>query len=245
MLEVLKRARPTLQSDACSVCGGTVEAGTCTACGRRSAAAITFASLLRDGVSAAVGVNSRWLRTSRDLLVRAGSTAAEYVRGVRDRYSHPVAYALASITAYVIARQLTEPADSFVGLFDPVLRLGAGWPYLSIPLLAPSAFVLRSLFRKARCTAAEAYVLILYVAAQIALVETGWVAALHFGAPSWLAYGVRALEAVYATGAIVQFTGERSWHGWARAALVLGTAVGTFYGFMWLLVWYVVRGLFG
>lgn len=200
---------------------------------------VTFVGLLRGGVEAVLGVNSRWLRTTARLAVNAGRTAAEYVRGLRDLYSHPVAYALASVTAYVIVRNLTAPADSFLALFDPVLALESWWAYLSLPLLAPAAFVLRLLFRRAGVTAAESYVLVLYVAAQIALAETAWTLALVAGAPAWLGWGVRVIEGLYAVSAVVQFTGERRWHGWARAALVLGSAVAVFAGTMWLYVWQV------
>lgn len=200
---------------------------------------LTFGSLLRSGVAAALGVNSRWLRTARDLLVRAGSTAAEYAGGLRDRYSNPIAYALACITVYVLVRDFTTPAGSLLAAFDPVVALSAWWAYVSIPLLAPAAFVLRLLFRRAEVSAAESYVLVLYVGAQIALVETAWTLVHYAGAPAWLAWGIRGLEAVYATAAVVQFTGERRWHGWVRAALVLGSALAAFGGVIWFYVWQV------
>jgi hypothetical protein len=199
---------------------------------------LTFRSLLRGGVDAVLGVNSRWLRTTRDLFVNAGRTAAEYVREARD-YSHPVAYALACITVYVVAREFTTPPDSFVSMFDPVIALSAWWAYLSVPLLAPAAFVLRRLFRRRESSAAESYVLVLYVAAQIALMEAAWTLLLHAGVPGEAGWAVRLLEGLYAMTAVVQFTGERRWHGWVRSALVLGSALAVFAGAMWFYAWQV------
>lgn len=207
-------------------------------------ARITFGSLLRDGVAAAVGVNSRWLRTLRALVVNGGGMARDYIAGARERYSHPMAYALASVTAYVVTRQFLATGGFFDG-FDPILRLGALAPYVAIPLLIPTALVLNALFRRQRLGAAESYVMILYASAQIALMETGLTLALHAGAPDWTAWLVRAVEALYGVAAVVQFTGERRWHGWVRAALVVATAVATIYGPMLLFVRYAWRGLFG
>ncbi|HSK20310.1 MAG TPA: DUF3667 domain-containing protein [Longimicrobiales bacterium] len=198
---------------------------------------ITFESLLRDGVAAALGVNSRWLRTLRALVVNAGGMARDYVAGARERYSHPMAYALASVTAYAVIRQFLERDSFFAGL-DPVIRLGAAAPYVAIPLLIPTALVLNALFRRQRLGAAESYVMVLYASAQIALMETGLTLALYAGAPGWIAWGVRAVEALYGVAAVVQFTGERRWHGWLRAALVAATAVASVYGPMLLVAWY-------
>jgi hypothetical protein len=230
-------ARTTAEQ--CELCGGLVADDRCVECGRQATRRLTFASLLRDGVSSALGVNSRWLRTVRQLLSNAGATAAEYAAGARERYSHPIAFALASITAYVVARQLTAE-DSFFAWLDPVLLLGAAWSYLAIPLLIPAAFAMRALFRSRQVRAAEAYVLILYVTAQLALVETAWTGVLYLGAPEWLTYGLRVLEALYATAAVVQFTGERRWHGWLRSLLVVAAGVGTFMGVLYAMVWYVI-----
>ena len=198
---------------------------------------ITFRSLLRDGVAAAVGVNSRWLRTLRALVVNGGGMARDYVAGARDRYSHPIAYALASVTAYAVTRQFLEGDGFFAGL-DPVIRYGAVVPYIAIPLLIPAALVLNALFRRQRLGAAESYVMVLYASAQIALMETGLTLALYAGAPGWVAWLVRAVEALYGLAAVVQFTGERRWHGWLRAALVVATAVASVYGPMLLVAWY-------
>lgn len=198
---------------------------------------ITFESLLRDGIAAAVGVNSRWLRTLRALIVNAGGMARDYVAGAHERYSHPMAYALASVTAYAVTHQFLE-GDGFFAGFDPVVRLGAAAPYVAIPLLVPTALVLNALFRRQRLGAAESYVMVLYASAQIALMETGLILVLHAGVPDWTAWVVRAAEALYGIVAVVQFTGERRWHGWLRAALVAATAVASVYGPMLLFVWY-------
>lgn len=198
---------------------------------------ITFASLLRDGVAAAVGVNSRWLRTLRALVVNAGGMARDYVAGAHERYSHPMAYALASVTAYAVVHQFLE-GDGFFAGFDPVVRLGAAAPYVAIPVLVPTALVLNALFRRQGLGAAESYVMVLYVSAQIALMETGLTLALYAGAPDWTAWIVRAAEALYGVAAVVQFTDERRWHGWLRASLVVATAVASVYGPMLLFVWY-------
>ena len=205
---------------------------------------ITFGSLLRDGVSAAVGVNSRWLRTLRVLVVNAGGLARDYVAGARERYSHPMAYALASVTAYAVTRQFLERDSFFAGL-DPVISLGAAAPYVALPLLIPAALVLNAVFRRQRLGAAESYVMVLYTSAQIALMETALTLALYAGAPGWIAWVVRGVEALYGVAAVVQFTGERRWHGWLRAGLVVAAAVASVYGPMLLLAWYTWSGLAG
>lgn len=203
---------------------------------------ITFRSLLRDGIAAAVGVNSRWMRTLRALVVDAGGMARDYIAGARERYSHPMAYALASVTAYVVTRQFLE-AGSFFSSFDLVIRLGAIAPYVAIPLLIPTALVLNALFRRQRLGAAESYVMVLYTGAQIALMETALTLALYAGAPGWVAWVVRAAELLYGVGAVVQFTGEKRWHGWLRAGLVVATAFASVYGPMVLFAWYIWSAL--
>ncbi|HSJ31659.1 MAG TPA: hypothetical protein VK933_09500, partial [Longimicrobiales bacterium] len=89
------------------------------------------------------------------------------------------------------------------------------------------------------------YVMVLYASALIALMETALTLALYAGAPGWIAWVVRGVEALYGVAAVVQFTGERRWHGWLRAGLVVAAAVASVYGPMLLFAWYTWRGLWG
>jgi hypothetical protein len=221
------KRQPQAQVQACAACGAERTTEYCGRCGQGPTPRITFQNLFRDSARAVAGLDAPWLRTLRGLATNAGRTVREYVDGVRNRYAHPVGYALATITTYVLSKQLLVPQGSLARLLDPVLWFGAFWPYVSFALLIPAALLLRALFRRVPRTAAEYYVLTLYLAGQVALLETVLVVLARFElSPAALVYAVRALAVLYATGAIVHFTGESRWHGWLRAlAGVAGTVV--------------------
>lgn len=207
---------------------------------------ITFRSLGTELVRAVSGVESRWLGTVGGLLRNAGATVRDYVEGMRSPYAHPIGYALACISAYVLARQWLLPEGSLAALFDPVLLLGALWPYCAFLLLVPAAWLMRSLYRRVGVNAAECYVLMLYVAGQLALTETAWtIANALLPLPDGLVWAVRGLQALYAAGAVVQFTGVRTWTGWLRAVATVAGTTSIFYGAMYAFIAYAVRSLLG
>lgn len=241
MATVSKRPQ-AVTPDTCASCGAAREANFCGRCGQGATPRITFRSLFRDTARTVAGLDAPWLRTLRDLAKNAGRTVRAYADGVRNRYAHPIAYALGCITAYVLGKQMLVPAGSLSRMLDPVFWFGAFWPYVSFVLLIPAAALLRVLFREVRRTTAEYYVLALYLAAQVSLMELVLVVLARFDlSPDAVVYLVRAIEVLYATGAIVHFTGERRWHGWLRALAGVAGATFLFLAPFWILIALAVR----
>jgi hypothetical protein len=87
----------------CINCGNEVAAKYCANCGQRAdVKRITLRDSLRDFWTSVVGLDGFFLRTLRDLTMRPGYVAREYIRGIRVKYFGPIAYFFFMITLLLL-----------------------------------------------------------------------------------------------------------------------------------------------
>ncbi|MCB9846097.1 MAG: DUF3667 domain-containing protein [Phycisphaeraceae bacterium] len=169
-------------SEHCLNCGESITRRYCASCGQRTGIGRLRT---REVVSHAIGqffdLEAPPWRTIRDLTLRPGRVADEYVSGRRMRYTSPVKYALILTALYVLVLEtFNVDLGNAVNLkveggtpeqtarLSAILSDGVGWVRRHINLLlllaVPAyAGALRLLFRRAGRNFAECCALALYV----------------------------------------------------------------------------------
>lgn len=93
----------------CIHCGAEVTSRFCPECGQRvDVHRITLRDSLRDFWLQVSGLDGMFFRTLRDLTLRPGFVAREYIRGVRVRYFGPISYFFFMITLLLLWLSLLQ-----------------------------------------------------------------------------------------------------------------------------------------
>lgn len=88
-------------------CGESVAQAFCSQCGQRNGLSrLSFKGLLNEYLDRIVGLDSRFLRTVRDLTIRPGKVFHAFLEGDRVRYLGPVAYYFLLFTVYLLLLNL-------------------------------------------------------------------------------------------------------------------------------------------
>jgi hypothetical protein len=93
----------------CINCNQEVSSAYCPACGQRNPVnKINVANVWSDFVSRTYGFDGMFPRTLKDLTVRPGQVAREYINGNRVKYYGPVGYFFLMLTVYLLLASLLE-----------------------------------------------------------------------------------------------------------------------------------------
>lgn len=102
----------------CVNCGAEVNSRYCPDCGQQNPAKkIKFLNLYHDFQSRIYGFDGMFPRTLRDLTLRPGIAAAEYIKGNRIKYNGPVGYFFLMITVFLLLLSLME-----VSFYDLIVK---------------------------------------------------------------------------------------------------------------------------
>ena len=170
--------------DKCINCQTEYMGTYCYNCGQKQVSRLTFKRLFGEIQTFAIGFDSRFIRTVKDLMIRPGFVVKEYIRGNRVRYMSPVGYYILIITAsllmfplfgYDLMEYSAEMSRSW-GIETPTEQQEQIHYLLSlfminikffIFLLIPfSAILLKLFFRKSEFNIIENSVFSFYVMAQ-------------------------------------------------------------------------------
>ncbi len=93
----------------CINCGGEVVSNYCPDCGQpQPPKKIKFLNLYHDFQSRIYGFDGMFPRTLRDLSIRPGVVAGEYIKGNRVKYNGPVGYFFLMITVFLLLLSILE-----------------------------------------------------------------------------------------------------------------------------------------
>jgi hypothetical protein len=93
----------------CINCSREVETPYCPQCGQRSPVrGINFANLWADFAARIYGFDGMFPRTLKDLTIRPGQVAREYIAGNRVKYYGPVGYFFLMLTLYLLLASMLE-----------------------------------------------------------------------------------------------------------------------------------------
>lgn len=102
----------------CINCGVVVSSKYCPDCGQSlPPRKIKFLNLYHDFQSRIYGFDGMFPRTLRDLTIRPGIAAAEYIKGNRVKYNGPVGYFFLMITVFLLLLSLLE-----VSFYDLIVK---------------------------------------------------------------------------------------------------------------------------
>jgi hypothetical protein len=137
----------------------------CSQCGQRGALPIAVRPLLGALGQQLVGLDFRLARTVRELVVSPGTLLRGYLAGRRVPYTNPLKLLFLSATVYLLVvtlldLQLTPQAQPQQQAATMVVAL---INYLVFLFLAPAAWWLRALFRRAGHNWAETYAAVCYL----------------------------------------------------------------------------------
>ncbi len=93
----------------CINCNQEVSTAYCPACGQRNPVKkINMVNMWSDFASRVYGFDGMFPRTLRDLTIRPGQAAREYIKGNRVKYYGPVGYFFLTLTIYLLVASLLE-----------------------------------------------------------------------------------------------------------------------------------------
>ena len=102
----------------CINCGAESSSPYCPGCGQQNPPKkIKFLNLYHDFQSRIYGFDGMFPRTLRDLTLRPGVVAAEYIKGNRMKYNGPVGYFFLMITVFLLLLSLME-----VSFYDLIVK---------------------------------------------------------------------------------------------------------------------------
>ena len=102
----------------CINCGAEASSKYCQDCGQpQPPKKIKFLNLYHDFQSRIYGFDGMFPRTLRDLTIRPGVAAREYIKGNRVRYNGPVGYFFLMITVFLLLLSLLE-----VSFYDLIVK---------------------------------------------------------------------------------------------------------------------------
>jgi Protein of unknown function (DUF3667) len=93
----------------CINCNQEVSTAYCPACGQRNPVKkINMANMWSDFAARIYGFDGMFPRTLRDLTIRPGQVARDYIKGVRVKYYGPLGYFFLTLTVYLLIASLLE-----------------------------------------------------------------------------------------------------------------------------------------
>lgn len=141
----------------CLNCGADLTGPFCSECGQRHRERLTFGDWVTQALAVFTDLDGPALRTLRDLTIRPGLAAHEYVEGRRARYVNPMRYALVTCGVLLAVIALLKSIAPGLEAMKTGIQLGnlAAAPLLALPVWA--------VFSGSRRSYADELVLQLYV----------------------------------------------------------------------------------
>lgn len=170
---------------ACINCGSPVDARYCSQCGQVNPPKhLNLLTLYTDFQSRIYGFDGMFPRTLRDLTVRPGTVALQYIQGNRVKYVAPVGYFFLALTMYLVIMELlsidlyelsksnnpldtatSENQEKFQRYFSDLMsRYMRIFSFLLIPITAAFALLF---FRKQKLNILEHSILVFYISGHL------------------------------------------------------------------------------
>lgn len=109
----------------CLNCGKTYKGRYCPHCGQKAATKrLRFTEIAYNFVNSFVGGDNVFLNTCRDLIIRPGYMAQDYLLGKRIRYYNPLQMYVFTLTIYALVSYVLGTAPTFIDNIGPQ-KLGA------------------------------------------------------------------------------------------------------------------------
>lgn len=108
----------------CLNCGNVFEGDFCPRCGQAARTKrLRLSEIVSNFVGSFVGGDNRFLNTCRDLIIRPGHMAREYLLGTRIRYYNPLQMYVFALTIYAVLSYVIGVSNS---IFDDMSTLDFG-----------------------------------------------------------------------------------------------------------------------
>ncbi len=102
------------KSGACLNCGVHVEGNYCPNCGQKfQPTKLPLGLFIKDAVETLFNIDSRWLRTLKDLFLKPGHVTNEYIEGKRAQFLPPLRVYLSISIVYFLLIQITDSKQVF------------------------------------------------------------------------------------------------------------------------------------
>jgi hypothetical protein len=145
----------------CANCGAGLSGPWCASCGQRVLEGRhTLRGFARAGVGHVLDVDRGFLHTAMQLTAAPGRVIREFIAGVTERYTHPVAYLLVAFAAFAVTGRL---AGGEAGLADGSNRVITA---TAVPVIAAAA---RAVFWRAGLNYAEHLIATMYLLGHVVL----------------------------------------------------------------------------
>lgn len=225
----------------CINCQTEVTSAYCPTCGQRNPIKkINAVNLWNDFLSRVYGFDGMFPRTLRDLTLRPGQAAREYILGNRVKYYGPVGYffiiltvylLLASLmgvdlTEYTMASSYVKPSEAGAGQREVMLQINS-WVLQNMRLLyffmaAWSVLFVWLFFRKGGYNLIESSVLIFYANGHIIWLSIAGVIVFALTGYAISMFWILGLGLVYTVFALMNFyTHLSKWKTLLRSVLAL------------------------
>lgn len=172
-----------MEDKICGNCGTAMAGEFCHACGQRGIGKIEFLKMIRESLVRFLDLDTGIFHTIRDLSVRPGAVAREYVAGTRQVYMNPVKYCFVMVTIYAVLINLLDiDLGPAMGLeFDEEERqisfiIHSVLAYLIFVVLIAVSWIQRRMFRDGGYTFGETYVFGLFTFGHITWLAIAMVA---------------------------------------------------------------------